>query len=244
MEPGRQTGVDLILRPRRLEASLWRRLRFEQEPACRERLFMRYQRIAAAIAAREFRRRPPGGLALDDYRQLAYEALLESIDRFDPLIGAAFVSFAKRRILGRIADGAAAASEGAAQHAHRRRAEADRLRSLKRDAPPPSGGERAALAELAVGLALGLLLDDAARAQERAGAADAYEDLYWRQIRLKVVEEIDRLPPLEAAIMNQHYLLDLPFSTIASLQGVSKGRVSQAHQSALRRLRERLKAFR
>lgn len=244
MGAGRQTGVEVILRPARLEASLWRRLRYEQEPACRERLFLRYQRIAAAIAAREFRRRPPGGLALDDVKQLAFEGLLESIDRFDPLIGAAFVSYAKRRILGRIADGAAAASEGAAQYAHRRRAETDRLRSLKGDAARPARSERELLAELAVGLALGLLLDDAAHAQERAGAADAYEDLYWRQVRRRVVEEIDRLPPLEAAIMNHHYLHDLPFSTIASLHGVSKGRVSQAHQSALRRLRERLKAFR
>lgn len=244
MRPSPQSGVKIVLKTVRLEAALWRRLRFEEDVSCREQLFMRYRPIAAAIAAKEFRRRPPVGLQINDYRHLAYEGLLESIDRFDPLLGPSFAGFAKRRILGRIADGVSEGCESAAQYACRRRAETDRLRSLKGDAPPVSGDERAALAEMAVGLALGLMLNEAARADERSHAADAYDNLFWRQFSRKIVEELERLPPLEGAIMKHHYLFDLSFASIASLYGLSKGRISQAHRSALKRLRERLKAFR
>src|SRR5689334_877835 len=106
MAAGRQSGLALIQRPQEVEASLWRRLRFEDEGQCRELLFNRHLALAKSIAWREYRRRPPHGLEREDFEQLAMSGLLEAIDRFDPLLGAPFASFAKHRIRGAVADGA------------------------------------------------------------------------------------------------------------------------------------------
>ena len=45
-----RAGLKLIERPLGVEASLWRRLRYEQEPHCREILFDHYLGLARAIA--------------------------------------------------------------------------------------------------------------------------------------------------------------------------------------------------
>ena len=49
----KQMGLRLILVPPRVEASLWRRLRFEREHACREQLFTRYRGLARSLARRQ-----------------------------------------------------------------------------------------------------------------------------------------------------------------------------------------------
>jgi RNA polymerase sigma factor for flagellar operon FliA len=48
------SGLDLLVRPCREEASLWRRLRFENDFECRERLFNQYLPFARSVAASHF----------------------------------------------------------------------------------------------------------------------------------------------------------------------------------------------
>lgn len=238
---GISSGLGLLLVPPRVEASLWRRLRYERETRCREQIFTRYRGLARSIALRQLRGRPRNGVELNDMEQFAYEGLLLAIDRFDPLRGIPFGAFARRRIIGSIVDGAARMNEIDAQYSYRRRVEAERLRSIamESDRTDPLG----ALAELAAGLAIGLILEGTGLIEPEDGAdrrPNAYESLAWRGLQTQLVEEIDRLPEREAAIIRQHYGNGVSFARIAQMLGLSKGRVSQLHAGALAKLRTRM----
>lgn len=238
---GTSFGLGLLLMPPRVEASLWRRFRFERETRCREQIFTRYRGLARSIAMRQLRARPRNGVELNDIEQFAYEGLLVAIDRFDPLRGIPFGAYARRRIIGSIADGASRMNEVDAQYSYRRRAEAERLRSIA--AESRESNALGALAELAAGLAIGLILEGTSLIEPEDGAdrrPNAYESLAWRQLQAQLVQEIDRLPEREATIVRQHYENGVSFIQIARLLGLSKGRVSQLHAAALEKLRTRM----
>lgn len=237
---GARAGLKLIERPREVEASLWRRLRFDDEARCRELLFDRYRVLARAIAKGEFRRRPAYGLEKSDFEQLAYSGLLEAIDRFDPERGAPFEAFARPRIRGAISDGVARSSESSAQYSHRRRIEVERLRSLHK--ANADGDFVAELADLAATLAIGIVAEQAKALESEAVAElDAYETLSWRDMQLRVLKEIEALPDSERSVVQQHYVHGVSFAQIARMLGLSKGRISQLHRAGLMRVRERLR---
>ena len=234
-------GLDLLLVPPRVEASLWRRFRFERELRCREQIFSRYRPLARSLAVRHLRVRPRNGVEQGDMEQFAYEGLLRAIDRFDPLRGVPFGAFARRRIIGSIADGASQMTEMDAQYSYRRRAENERVRSIGIDAA--TADPVRALAELAVGLAIGLMLEGTNLIEPGNGAdhrPNAYESLAWRELQVQIAREIARLPERESVIVRQHYENGVSFTHIAQLLGLSKGRVSQLHASALAKLRARI----
>lgn len=242
----RRAGIDLVLMPPRVEASLWRRLRFEGERRCRELIFGRYHALARTIARRQLGRRPRWGADLGDMEQFAFEGLLQAIDRYDPLRGIPFGAYARRRIVGCIADGAARMSEADAAHCQRRRTEADRARSLA-DADGIDADPVAALATLAAGLAIGLMMEGNVMAVGPGGAdprPNAYHSLAWRELHALLARGIADLPEREATILRQHYEAGISFTQIAALLDLSKGRVSQLHAAALGRLRRRLHGYR
>lgn len=236
------SGLDLLVQPGRVEAALWRRLVLEDEQQCRAALFDAYAGLARTIAARHYRR---VGRAVDrrDIEQFAFEGLLQAIDRFDPLRGVPFSAFARRRIAGSILDGLSRMSETGAQLRHRVRLERDRVESLMPDeSGNPVDDPLSVLAGLAADLALGLVLDrnGPAGAEVADPRPSAYEGLAWRETQARLAEGIARLPEREAFIVRQHYDNGLSFALIASLLGLSRGRVSQLHASAMQRLRRRL----
>ena len=237
-------GLKLIQRPKKVEASLWRRFRFSNDLMCRERLFNRYSLMALKIARKQYGLRPPYGLEISDFEQFAYTGLLEAIDKFDPLRNVPFSAFARYRILGSITDGLASSSEGGAQYSYRRRIETDRLNSLNADLDEKDALEQ--MSDLVAGLALGLILENTGVFQSPTGedpGPNAYETLSWREMQLRLKEEIDSLPSIEKTVIKQHYINGVAFVQIAQLLGLSKGRVSQIHKVAVERLRKRLGAF-
>jgi len=239
----RRSGLRLVERPAQVEAALWRRLRDDEDIQCREMLFDRFAQLARTIARGEFRRRPAYGLERADFEQLAFGGLLEAIDRYDPLHGAPFEAYARPRIRGAIADGLARSSEGAAQFNARRRVETERLHSLMPNmAPGQNLNAIAALADLAGALAIGIIAENATLAGRRSDSGlAAYEGLAWRDMQIRVLEEIDELAGAERTVMQQHYLNDVPFNEIARLLRLSKGRIAQIHRAALTRLGVRLR---
>lgn len=241
---GASSGLDLIVLPERVEASLWRRLRLEAEADCREQLFDRYVGFARTIAKRHHRRRAALRIEGAEFEQLAYEGLLQAIDRFDPLQRVPFSAYARRRISGSIADGIARMSEAGAQTRYRYRIEQERMRSLAPGGNPAEDAV-AALSDLAVGLALGLILEGTIAVSENAPdpAPNAYESLEWRDMQLRLGREVTKLPEREAIIIRQHYDNGLSFAQIAVLLGLSRGRVSQLHRAALERLRKKMGAL-
>lgn len=235
-------GVALVEVPPRVEAALWRRLRFEAETGCRETIFMRYRTLARAIA-RQSRGRAINGSEADDVEHFAYEGLLQAIDRYDPLRGIPFGAFARRRITGSIADGAVRYSEAAAQARHRGRAMRERLQTVSGGAVDESDALRA-LSSLVSGLAIGLLLEDAGLVARDDGAdfrPSVYDTLAMRELQAVLRDEIARLPHREARIMRLHYEDGVSFTHIADLLELSKGRISQLHGAALAKLKRRMR---
>lgn len=241
-----RAGLDIVVVPPRVEASLWRRLRFEKEAGCRQLIFTRYRALARAIARRQHGRRPPHGAELGDMEHFAYQGLLQAIDRYDPLRGIPFGAFARRRIVGSVADGVARMSEIDAAWCQRRRQELDRARSLT-DAEPEDADPVAALAALAAGLALGIMIEGSAIPVGEDAPdprPDAYQSLAWRELQVLIARGIAELPEREGWIIRQHYEAGVSFTQIADLLGLTKGRVSQIHAAAIGRLRQRLNGYR
>lgn len=241
-------GIALLVRPERREAALWRTFLERHTSDSRQLLFDHYRPFAVRLARAEFRRRRRANFEIGDLEQLAFEALLQAIDRFDPSKGAPFESFARLRIRGQISSGLAKMSESGAQGSYRRRAERDRLRSLSADSAQNDTGDDPlqALSRLAATLVLGIMLDEGAQNPDAIAdsAPSAYESLALREMQHSLWQQIDTLPEREAFVLRQHYAKDVSFTVIAELLGISKGRVSQIHRQALLRLRSQLAKFR
>ena len=227
------------------EDALWHALRHEGSAAARDRLFSLYLPFARSLAGRQFRGRSGGDVEFQDLLQLGCAGLLEAIDRFDPALGVPFKGFAVRRINGSMIDGLAKMSEVREQISYRNRVRRDRLRSLAAgsDAPSRPGEAMEALIDLAVGLALGFMLEGTTLYQGEAQAAvqpSAYDSLAWQDLVKRVTAELTRLPERDRRIIELHYLDGVNFDQIAGLYGLTKGRISQLHKAALIVLRKRV----
>jgi RNA polymerase sigma factor for flagellar operon FliA len=72
---------------------------------------------------------------------------------------------------------------------------------------------------------------------ERAESVPFYRQAEMRQVRERLVQAVDALPPQERTVIRSHYLQDLPFEEVAATLKLTKGRISQIHKQALLRLR-------
>lgn len=227
------------------EIVLWQSHR-EGSPEAREKLFELHLPFARRIAWRHYHQRSRGDLEHAELVQLACTGLLEAIDAFDATRGVPFRGYAARRINGSVLDGIARMSEVREQLSCRRRIERERLASLlpaeQRDA---SGSEAVrALADLAASLAIGIMLEGThlARGEEVADPAPGpYDGLVFKRLVQRLREEMSGLPERERSILQYHYEEGLLFEQIGNLLGISKGRVSHLHRSALEALRKRMK---
>lgn len=228
------------------EQRLWKAMREEGCEAARERIFTAYLPFARSLAARQLKGRRGGDLEYGDLLQLASAGLLEAMDRFDPALGVPFRGFAVRRINGSMVDGIAKMSEVREQVSFRHRVRRERLRSLTiqevEDLPPGEALE--ALVEMAVGLAIGFMLEGTGLYQDdeapTAPQPTAYDSLAWKEMVGRLTVELGRMPERERTILRTHYLEDVNFDQIALMLGLSKGRVSQLHKAALGLLRKRI----
>ncbi|MEM9584749.1 MAG: sigma-70 family RNA polymerase sigma factor [Pseudomonadota bacterium] len=241
----RVSGLEILKKPKNVEASLWRRYRYEAEDSRREDLFLLYRDRARKIAHNQFRRRPPYGLERPDFEQLAYEGLLQAIDQYDPVHGAPFPAYSRLRILGSISDGLANSSENGRQYDYRRRLERARLASIRAEEPKSATDSLSELSDLVVDLAIGLVLEGTAIVADEATPdhhPDGYETLAWKELQISVLKAVAVLPRRELMVIENHYLHGVAFKQIACLLKVSVSRISQLHKSALAKLRDTLKA--
>ncbi len=223
------------------EATLWRTLRDEGNPAAREELVLMHLEFARMMAAKTYSGRYNDTLDFAEYMQFASIGLIESVDRFDPSMQIGFRTFAAQRIRGAILDGIVRMSEQHQQIKARQRLVSERAASLQAGAEPAStpGALFEQLGSVAIGLALGFMLDGTTmyQADEPASIDNGYHRLEMKQLRDQLGGLVDGLPERERMVIKYHYLNHLPFETIASLLSLSKGRISQIHRSALEQLR-------
>ncbi len=219
---------------------LWARWVEQRNPFDRHTLVERYTGFTRMLAAKCYSGRISHELEFGDYLQFAMVGLLESIDRFNPAMGAKFETFASHRINGAILNGVESLSEVQRQASVRHRVVKERAASLAENAlaEPVSALER--LAEVAIGLALGFALEDSGVYEsdgERTLPDNAYSRLEMHQLSRRLADCVESLPEQQRAVIHRHYFQQMPFVEIADALKLTKGRVSQIHSAALLSLR-------
>jgi RNA polymerase sigma factor for flagellar operon FliA len=226
------------------EQALWTAARAGDAQA-RGRLVETYLPFARVMAAKLYAARFDHDVEFDDYLQYATVGLLESVDRFDPAFGTLFKTFAAHRIQGAVSNGLEQLSEKRTQVGTRRRLLAER-----RDGAAAALDDGAdlfqQLADVAVGLALGFVLEDGRddAFADGDGPEQPYGALETAQLRARLQALVADLPQRERLVIKYHYLNQVPFNLIADTMGITKGRVSQIHRNALDQLRKAMRAMR
>jgi RNA polymerase sigma factor for flagellar operon FliA len=230
------------------EASMWEVFLGSADAGARARLIEMHLPFARIMAARMYAGRRHDEVEFAEYMQLATVGLIECVDRFDPSRGASFRTYAAHRITGSILNGLETASELHQQIAFRQRVRRERLDSLGGEEEGAAGTKALfeSLASIAVGLALGYILEDSGmfREEERTMPDETYRSTEVRQLRAHVRGLVESLPERERRIIHCHYVQLVPFEAIAEMLGVTKGRVSQLHRRAIDMLREETRKVR
>lgn len=224
------------------EDRLWQGWSRDKNIACRERLVAHYLPYARVVAASYYRQRFHDEIEFAEYLQLSSVGLLESIDRFDVRQGVCFKTFAARRMHGAILNGLAKTTEKQQQIAFRKQLRNERRGSMKGDGDAsrkqPADLFRY-LADVGIGLALAYLLEDTGMIDSpgQPAARHQYQRIELLQMQQRIRGLLEQLSVQERTVMRCHYLQEIPFSEIASMLDLSKGRIAQIHRQALAHLR-------
>lgn len=206
-----------------------------------QKLVLEHLPLVRAIASRLYRLRWNQSVEFDDYCQMGSVGLVEAAQRYDPGRGAEFGTFASWRISGAILNGLMHSTEQHAQAAARKRLLDSRIGDLRDAAGSEASIEAslARLAQVAVGLAVGFMLEGTAMFDNGASVDrfDGYASLALRQLRARVIASVASLPAQEQRVIELHYFQQRPFAEIAEDLSLTRGRISQIHKNALQRLR-------
>jgi RNA polymerase sigma factor for flagellar operon FliA len=177
-------------------------------------------------------------IEFNDYLQLAMLGLVESVQRYDPDKGASFSTFANYRIKGALLNGLEKTTELRDQIAYFRRSRRARISSITDHDVNGKGDKFSKLVSVTIELALSFMLEDAGfLIKEEPVCDELYERESTRILSNQLSEIIDQLPVKEKLIIRNHYFHAMSFEDIATLFGVTKGRVSQLHKRALTMIR-------
>lgn len=191
------------------------------------------------------------GVPFEEYMQFGVEGLLQALQRYDPAQGAKFETYAQHRIKGAIMSGLEKSTEVNQQVVTLRRLAQERMASILAASPPdasptepPANTPFDRLVQASVGLAVAFMLDDSAlfREGESTSWDDGASNLAYKQLQGKLQTAMDTLTDKERTVLDGHYYRHEPFELVASEMGITKGRVSQLHRSALQKLRRALSA--
>lgn len=228
--------------PTELDA-LWHSFAETRAAEARQALARFYLPFAKQTAAKLYARRTVREVEFEDYYQEAVVGLLEALDRFDPHLGTDFKVYAAHRIRGAILTAADGLTERCKQIAFRRDVTQERTRSLDELFPEENKrGTLQHLMDVAIGLAIGFMLQDSGMYGGDL-AADPYTSDELSTAADRMQEAFAVLTDRERAVVEFHYLQDLRFTVIAEMMQLTRGRVSQLHASAIRKLRAAYEAM-
>jgi RNA polymerase sigma factor FliA len=243
---------------------LWHEYRRTEDPRVRDRLVLTFAPMVKYIVYRKVREMP-ARCDVDDFISCGLEALIRSIDRYDPDKGATLEQFAWTRIHGAVLD-------ELRRHdwAPRSLRRWDRELTKARDQFVGLYGRRPTRQELAsaMGVTTGELVrrqDELARAQvgslnavvhsdddaaieriDTLPADDRHSDPESAAMTLAAKERFrkafDCLAPRERKIAVLLYVYNLTLREIGEILGVTESRVCQLHAQILKTLRTQLKS--
>lgn len=245
-EPGTAAGTTR-------EAQLFAR-HIEGDQAAREALVRRFMPLARSLARRYDRSSEP----FEDLLQVASLGLLKALDRFDPMLGHPFASFAVPTILGemrrhfRDAGWSVHVPRGSQERALKVRDAQERLANTRGRAPTVN--ELAEYLELSIEAIIDALQAiqayeslslDAPRPGATADEATSYGDAMGEEDARYELVELDatvsavlgRIPQREREILRMRFVEDLTQTEIAERVGISQMQVSRLLRRSLDQLR-------
>lgn len=222
------------------EKQLWEIYTQNRDSETRTKLVEYYLDAAKKVAAKLYYHRPDDDLEFGDYLQYARLGLLDAVDRYDPGRDASFTTYATYRMRGAVLNGIEKHSEKRAQWSFQRRLHKERADSLVAEHDCSHEGRLfEEMANIAIGLAVGHLLEEPITVHEEERTEDEpYLSLEISRLREQLRMIVGSLPEREQQIVAYHYYEQMAFGEIASILGLSKGRVSQLHSRALKLIRD------
>ena len=181
----------------------------------------------------------PRHIDQQDVQGFALIGLVEAAQRYDPLRGIPFTTFAYRRIVGAGINGLAELRTIDAEVRHRaRRAELAHSLSPEPDAAVPEDpeGQMRALRTGIGSIAASLAIYDT-QAMPEFGPADSAA---YRELVEHVLAGIESLPSEQSDVVRRLYFREQTMTTAAQELGVDKATVSRRHRRALAALAELL----
>lgn len=240
---------------------MWTKYKESRDPQSREDLVVKYAPLVRYVAGR-MAMGLPSQVELDDLESYGLFGLLEAIERFDPMRGVKFETYATTRIRGAIIDGLRADTWAPAlkQKAKQmEQAQALLETQLGRD---PTDEELAgklglSLSDLArrqaeVSAAVMLSLDETSSSSDEGeglSVADRLQDptspdpeaeAMFSERRDALAKAIEKLSEKERLVVTLFYYEGLTAKEIALVMNLSVARISQLHSKAILRLRGRL----
>lgn len=212
---------------------------------------IQYLPLVRKIAGGLFGVRFFDGVPFEEYLQFGAVGLLQALERYDPSMGAKFETYAQYRIKGAIMSGLEKSTEVNQQVATLRRMAQERVDSIL-SCPHAEGDDNAEslhdgqafdrLVQVSLGLAVAFMLEDSSLFQsaDRTSWDEGASNLAYKQLQQKLSGAMSQLTDNEQAVLHWHYFQHEPFEMAARQMGLTKGRVSQLHRSALNKLRAAL----
>ncbi|TCP61354.1 RNA polymerase sigma-28 (SigD/FliA/WhiG) subunit [Rhodovulum bhavnagarense] len=191
-------------------------------------------------------------IEIDDILQAGHLGLVDAAQRYAEQEGVAFSAYAAIRVRGAIIDflrlNSNLCRNTIAMQSRAKQAEARLSRKLQRDPEP---------AEIAAELGLSLEEYDSWTARFQVNRMASLDEVYSdhsilfqgneptpedhtqnRQVRALLRQALTRLPEREALVLQLYYVEELNIYEVASILGVTTGRVSQIKKAAITRLRD------
>lgn len=222
------------------EQDLWQRYLAKPNVETRDILINNYTQYAKILAAKFFTNRQVAEIEFEEFEQLGMVGLIESVDKYDPAYGVSFKSYASHRIKGAMLNGVEKYCDKQQQITMRSKIRKERMRDLLKEASLHQEDIFARLVDVAVGVAIGFMLEDTGlyQADESVTAHNAYASREMYDLSKVMDRLITTLPEQEAMVIKLHYYQQLKFEKIADELNLTKGRISQIHHSALKRMHE------
>ena len=220
------------------EQELWASYRSSSDASAQQQIFFQYIPWARAVARDVYRRVRIPQMDWSDYAQNATVGLLEAMGRFDAGRGIDFIAYAKPRVRGAVFNGLRSYLAESRVRVDSNRW-GDRIASFESSDSDDQLGQ---MISAVTGLGLAFLLDTDAASDLQPPNHDASAMAERQQMDVLLAGSVTKLPEKEKLVITLHYYQYMPFVEIAGLLGLTKGRISQIHKSALDRIRAQLRS--
>ncbi len=204
-------------------------------------IFEENKAVAQTIAKSIYSKRKANDAEYLDYLHYAFIGLMEAVDRYDDTKPASFKTYASYRIRGSVLNGLEKFSEHREQMSFKQRLRQDRVKSLGKELRSTTkNGLFEEMVELTLGLAIGFILEGAytTQAQNDVDQGDAVYNKYTEsKNKESLLNFVKLLPENERIVIQFHYFYHTSFVDIANILKLTKGRVSQIHNSAIQKLK-------